>query len=101
MTGGSRRHVPGGQGLHSAFDSNWRAKALAGDVDAVKMLADGALRPLYAFCFYRVDRNQHLCEEIVQETLVRALRQLEDYDPVRGKDNILPWLTGLARNEIQ
>ena len=28
------------------------------------------------------------------------LRQLERYDPVRSGDNIFPWLTGLARNEI-
>jgi RNA polymerase sigma-70 factor (ECF subfamily) len=63
-------------------------------------LADAALQPLYAFCIYRVGLRRDLCEEVVQETLVRALRELENYDPVRGGDNIHPWLTGLARNEI-
>src|SRR5262249_23632804 len=45
-------------------------------------------------------RNQALCEEVVQETLVRAMRELDRYDPARCGDNIFPWLTGLARNEI-
>jgi RNA polymerase sigma-70 factor, ECF subfamily len=86
--------------LHPIFDACWRRRALQGDADAVRMLADTALRPLYGFCFYRVGRNRHLCEEVVQETLVRALRELEHYDPGRAGNNVFPWLTGLARNEI-
>src|SRR5262249_58028379 len=58
------------------------------------------LQPLYHFCLYRVGRNRHLCEEVVQETLLRAIRELERYDPGRCSNNIFPWLTGLARNEI-
>jgi len=87
--------------LQFPFDKGWRVRALAGDAEAVKALAQAALQPLYCFCFYRVGRNRHWCEEVVQETLVRALHQLADYDPARSRDNILPWLTGLARNEIQ
>src|SRR5262249_47942331 len=49
---------------------------------------------------YRVGRKQHLCEEVVQETLLRGLRELANYDPERARNNIFPWLTGLARNEI-
>src|SRR5262245_53800958 len=64
------------------------------------MMADALLEPLYRFCLYRVGRNAHLCEEVVQETLVRALRDLDRYDPTRSNGNIFPWLTGLARNEI-
>jgi RNA polymerase sigma-70 factor (ECF subfamily) len=82
------------------FDARWRQSALRGDADAVRLLADAALGPMYAFCFYRVGRDRHRCEEVVQETLVRALRQLERYDPARCRDDIFPWLTGLARNEI-
>jgi len=66
----------------------------------VKALAEDALQPLYAFCLYRVGRNHDLCEEVVQETLVRAIRDLDRYEPSRAGDNIFPWLTGLARNEI-
>jgi RNA polymerase sigma-70 factor, ECF subfamily len=86
--------------LRSIFDADWRARALAGSADAVRGLAEEALEPLYSFCLYRVGRNRHLCEEVVQETLVRALRGLENYDPARCGNNIFPWLTGLARNEI-
>jgi RNA polymerase sigma-70 factor, ECF subfamily len=83
------------------FDHAWRRRALAGDTDAVTALAEAALQPLFAFCLYRVGRNRHLCEEVVQETLVRALRDMDRYEPDRAGNNIFPWLTGLARNEIQ
>jgi DNA-directed RNA polymerase specialized sigma24 family protein len=87
--------------MQPTFDGPWRARALAGDPDAVRALADGALPALYRFCLYRVGRDVHLCEEVVQETLVRALRDLPRYDPGRADNQILPWLTGLARNAIQ
>lgn len=83
------------------FDEDWRRRALQGDAQAVKQLAGAVLQPLYSFCLYRVGRNQHLCEEVVQETLLRALRELARYEPARAGNNIFPWLTGLARNEIQ
>ena len=89
----------GRPGLQANFDAAWRAEALRGEPDAVQRLA-GALQPLYAFCLYRVGRKQHLCEEVVQETLLRGLRELTNYDPERSHNNIFPWLTGLARNEI-
>ena len=86
--------------MRPIFDADWRARALRGDGAAVQLLADGLLEPLYRFCQYRVGRNRHLCEEVVQETLVRALRDLDHYDPPRANNNIFPWVTGLARNEI-
>jgi RNA polymerase sigma-70 factor (ECF subfamily) len=82
------------------FDSAWRLRALEGDTEAVRQLATAMLPPLYHFCLYRVGKDVHRCEEVVQETLARALEQLEQYDPARCNDNIFPWLTGLARNEI-
>ena len=84
-----------------SFDSTWHAQALRGDAAAVAKLAEAALGPLYRFCFYRVGRNRHLCEEVVQETLVRAIRDLDRYQPQRGDGDIFPWLLGLARNEIR
>jgi RNA polymerase sigma-70 factor (ECF subfamily) len=87
--------------LRPNFNDAWRVLALQGDVEAVQAMTDAALQPLYAFCLHRVERNRHLCEEVVQETLLRALRELANYDPTRSNDSIFPWLTGLARNEIQ
>jgi RNA polymerase sigma-70 factor (ECF subfamily) len=86
--------------LRTHFDARWRRRALNGEPAAVTDLAEAMLTPLYGFCLYRVGRNTHLCEEVVQETLCRALRELDHYDPGRSGDNIFPWLTGLARNEI-
>jgi len=82
--------------LRPIFDAAWRERALRGDGSAVKVLAEDALQPLYAFCLYRVGRNRALCEEVVQETLVRAIRELDRYEPARAGDNVFPWLTGLA-----
>jgi RNA polymerase sigma-70 factor (ECF subfamily) len=90
-----------GPDVRPSFDAGWRARALAGDASAVTALTAAVLTPLYHFCLYRVGRNRHLCEEVVQETLLRALRDLERYEPERAGGNIFPWLTGLARNEIQ
>lgn len=86
--------------MQATFDSEWRRQALTGRSAAVQALADAALLPLFRFCFHRVGGNRHLCEEVVQDTLLRALRDLDRYDPARSGNNIFPWLTGLARNEI-
>jgi RNA polymerase sigma factor (sigma-70 family) len=87
--------------LQNVFDETWRRKAIQGDEAAVKQLLAYVLKPLYGFCLYRVGKNQHWCEEIVQETMLRALRDLAAYEPSRAGNNVFPWLTGLARNEIQ
>ena len=82
------------------FDVPWHVRALSGEAEALQALSREMLDPLYSFCLYRVGRNQHLCEEVVQETLVRAMRELDKYEPERAGGDIFPWLTGLARNEI-
>jgi RNA polymerase sigma-70 factor (ECF subfamily) len=86
--------------LRPNFDDAWRRLALKGNAEAIQALTDATLGPLYGFCLYRVGRNRHLCEEVVQETLLRVLRELKNYEPERSGNNIFPWLTGLARNEI-
>ncbi|MCA9156319.1 MAG: sigma-70 family RNA polymerase sigma factor [Planctomycetales bacterium] len=87
--------------MSGSFDKHWRRQALAGDGPAVARLAAEMLEPLYRFCYYRVGRDRHLCEEVVQETLVQAIRKLEQYEPDRSRGDLFPWLAGLARNEIQ
>ena len=87
--------------MQPRFDRRWHRAALAGRRDAIDRLAQAALGPLYRFCFWRVGGNRHLCEDVVQETMVRAIRDLEHFDPDRGRGEIFPWLAGLARNEIQ
>ena len=76
-------------------------EALAGNVDAVSKLARWAVGPLFRFCYYRLGQDEHLCEDVVQETLLRSIDRLGGYDPSRSDGDIFPWLTGLARNEIR
>jgi len=87
--------------LQTIFDDRWHRRALRGDAQAVAQLADVAIGPLYRFCLYRLGGDTHVCEEVVQETLVVAIRRLDRYQPHRAEGNIFPWLTGLARNEIR
>ncbi len=87
--------------LPDTFDERWHRRALLGEHAAVEALAQSAIGPLYRFCFYRLGANPHLAEEVVQETLIRAIRDLEKFEPVRAKGNVMGWLTGLARNEIR
>jgi RNA polymerase sigma factor (sigma-70 family) len=54
---------------------------------------------LYTFVYYRVDRDEGLAEDVVQETFLAALRRIGEYDPGRGA--MLPWLTYTARNCIR
>lgn len=85
----------------SRFDAVWKKRATNGNAAAVQLLVDSIIGPLYQFCLYRVGRDRHLCEEVVQETLVQSIRKLSQYDPARSGNSIFPWITGLARNEIQ
>lgn len=87
--------------MQGRFDEGWRRRARAGDAEAVRLLADAMIGPLHAFCLPRVGGDRAECEEVVQETLVRALRELGGYDPARGGGEVFGWLTGLARNEIR
>ncbi|WP_166826785.1 RNA polymerase sigma factor [Thalassoroseus pseudoceratinae] len=83
------------------FDHDWHTRALSGDANAVTQLAQRTINPLFAFCLHRLRGDRHLCEEVVQEVLLRALRELPKYDPERSANEIFPWLQGLARNEIR
>lgn len=84
-----------------AFDAAWKLRACSGDEQAVRELVDASLEPLFRFSFYRVGRDRHLCEEVVQDTILRAIAELPSYDPARSANDVFPWLAGLARNEIR
>jgi RNA polymerase sigma-70 factor (ECF subfamily) len=54
---------------------------------------------VYTFVFYRVGRDEELAEEVVQETFLRALQEIDRYDPQRG--SMGTWLCFVARNRIR
>ena len=87
--------------LQANFDAAWRTDAIAGRAEAIAALAAQAVTPLYRFCYYRVGKDCHVCEDVVQEAMLAAIAQLDRYDPDRCGGDIFPWLTGLARNAIR
>lgn len=67
----------------------------AGDAAAFEALYDRVARPLYALGL-RWLGDVGEAEELVQETLVRAWRQADRFDPARGR--VGAWLFGIARH---
>lgn len=67
-------------------------RAMQGDAVALSGLARGWSARLFAFCLARC-RNRHLAEDIAQEALLRALRNLHTLE---DPDRFGPWLRGIA-----
>jgi RNA polymerase sigma-70 factor, ECF subfamily len=73
--------------------------ARGGDPAAIGRFYDAHVDGLYTFVYYRVGRDSHLAEDVVQETFAIAMSRQADYDPARG--SIGSWLTVLSRNVIR
>jgi len=73
------------------------ARLLRGDEDAFTAFFDASFGPLFRFALPRVGGDASTAEEIVQTTLVRAVRKLASY---RGEAALLTWLTTICRHEI-
>jgi RNA polymerase sigma-70 factor (ECF subfamily) len=76
-----------------------RAGLKRGDAASLRAFYEKAMRPLYTFCYFRLGRDHHATEEVVQETLVHALEVIEDWEPERG--DLHTWLSYLSRNAIR
>jgi RNA polymerase sigma-70 factor (ECF subfamily) len=87
------------EGAAALDDLAIKRGVLAGDASALRALHDRNARSLYAFCFFRLGRDHHATEEVVQETLLRALERIEEFDPERG--DLATWLAYLSRNLIR
>ena len=55
------------------------AKARAGDADAFRVLVERHSRPLFRLA-YRMTGNEEDAEDVVQDSLLRAYRQLKNFD---------------------
>lgn len=73
------------------------ARLLRGDDDAFAEFFEASFAPLFRFALPRVDGDAQTAEEVVQTTLVRAVRKLATY---RGEAALLTWLTTICRREI-
>lgn len=70
---------------------------LAGDRRALDAFFAAYFPRLYRFALRRVDGHEADCEEVVQITLVAALRGLHGW---RGEATLFTWLCTLCRHEI-
>ena len=72
-------------------------RCLSGEHSAVLALVDQFQRPVFGLC-YRMLRHHQDAEDMAQETFVRALRSLSQWDRKRG---FLPWLLAIAGNRCR
>ncbi len=74
------------------------AKRLAaGDASACEALVAATLREVRIFVAAK-GSSRELVDEVVQSTYVTAMEHIADY---RGPGVIIPWLKGIARNELR
>lgn len=78
-------------------DVDLLARAAAGEPTAVRQLLDDAGPVLYGFVFARVGGNAVAAEDLVQETLLEAVRSAATF---RGDAALTTWLCAIARRRL-
>ncbi|QQS46864.1 MAG: sigma-70 family RNA polymerase sigma factor [Acidobacteriota bacterium] len=73
------------------------ARARSGDEEAFHMIFNRYGRPVLSFIYHHV-HNRELAEELMQETFVRAYRNLSG---LRDDLRLSTWLFGIARNVVR
>lgn len=71
-------------------------RVLEKDREAFDSFFDTYFRRLYRFCRARLSESE-ACEDIVQETLIKAIQNLAGY---RGEASLFSWLCQICRNEM-
>src|SRR5215213_6861768 len=84
--------TPPGTLMNSAEDL--LARVRSGDDDAFQLIFDRYSRPIISF-IYDMMNDRELAEELMQETFVRAYRNLST---LRGEAKLSTWLFGIAKN---
>src|ERR1700690_1152875 len=75
-------------------DAEAIAQIRAGDADAFRVLVERHSRSVFRLAF-RMTGNEHDAEDLVQETFLRAFRQIRKYD---GRASFGTWLYRIASN---
>lgn len=70
------------------------ARAQSGDGDAFRLLVERHSRSVFRLAF-RMTANEHDAEDVVQETFLRAYRQLRHYE---SRSSFSTWLYRIASN---
>ena len=71
-------------------------RVVAKDRAAFEQFFDAYFGRLFRFCSVRVS-DAAACEDIVQETMIKAMRHLDGY---RGEASLFTWLCQICRNEM-
>jgi RNA polymerase sigma-70 factor, ECF subfamily len=71
--------------------------AAAGNATAVRALLDGFGPAVYGFVYARVGGHAHVAEDLLQETLIEAVRSAATF---RGESSLRTWLCAIARRRL-
>ena len=82
--------------LH-ARDLRLRDRILSGERSAADALLAEHLDPVYRFVRWRLGRDVHGVEDLVQDTFLAALQGIEGFD---GRSSLHTWLCSIAKNKI-
>ena len=80
--------------MEALSDNALMIKVRDGDLDRLGLLFERYKRPLYGF-FYGLNREQELCEDLVQNTFFRILKYRHLF---RGEGDFKAWMFHIARN---
>ena len=72
-------------------------RMLAGEERAFVAFFETYFPRVYRFALPRVDRNEDTAKDVVQATLIKAMRKLGDF---RGEAALFTWLCQICRREI-
>src|SRR5687768_8684254 len=73
------------------------AAAAGGDIAAVRAFLDDVGPTVYGFVFARVGGDEAAAEDLVQETLVEAIRSSHTF---RGEAALRTWVCAIARRRL-
>jgi len=78
-------------------DSQLVRQMLTGDERAFTAFFEAYFPRIYRFALPRLGRNEDVAKDVVQATLIKAMRKLADY---RGDAALFTWLCQICRREI-
>jgi RNA polymerase sigma-70 factor (ECF subfamily) len=85
------------QAQPSATEADLLTRAAAGNGAAVRALLDGYGPAVYGFLYARVGGHAAVAEDLLQETLIEAVRSASTF---RGESSLKTWLCAIARRRL-
>jgi RNA polymerase sigma-70 factor, ECF subfamily len=78
-------------------ESHLLSSAAHGEPDGVRALIDTVGPVVYGFVYARVGGNETAAEDLLQETLVEAIRSADSF---RGEASLRTWVCAIARRRL-